>query len=48
MNTLKNNEQNENETKIKSWTDDEKNLLIELYPTHSNKELCQLLDKTEG
>ena len=30
------------------WTDNEKEELIRLYPDHSNKELCSILNKTEG
>lgn len=48
MSMLKNNEQNEEEIKIRPWNDEDKQLLIELYPTHSNKELCKILQKTDG
>ena len=48
MSTSKNNEQKERETKTRPWTDEDKKLLIELYPTHSNKELCEILEKTDG
>lgn len=30
------------------WTNDEKQTLIELYPSHSNKELAEILHKTDG
>lgn len=30
------------------WTEEEKQILIDSYPTLSNKELCDLLHKTEG
>lgn len=30
------------------WTDEEKQKLVELYPTHTDKELCDLLGKTSG
>ena len=48
MNTLKNNEQKENEIKTRQWTEEDKRILIKLYPTHSNKELCVILEKTDG
>lgn len=48
MSMLKNNEQNENEVKTRPWTDLDKEQLIELYPTHSNIELCKILEKTDG
>lgn len=48
MNMLKNNEQKENEIKTRPWTNEDKAMLIELYPNHTNKELCIILEKTEG
>lgn len=48
MSMLKNNEQKENEIKTRPWTDEDKAMLIELYPNHTNKELCIILEKTEG
>lgn len=30
------------------WTDEEKRKLVDLYPTHTGKELCELLGKTSG
>ena len=48
MSMLKNNVQSENEIKTRPWTDKDKELLIELYPVHSNSELCTILCKTEG
>lgn len=48
MSMLKNNVQSENEIKTRPWTDKDKELLIELYPVHSNSELCIILCKTEG
>lgn len=50
MNTSisKNNEQKEREIKIRHWDEEDKQLLIELYHTHSNKELCKILQKTDG
>ena len=46
MNTLKNNEQIE--IKQKGWTKEEKEQLIEMYPYKTTKELCNILDKSEG
>ena len=48
MSTLKNNEQSENEIKVRPWNDLDKERLIKLYPTHSNIELCKILEKTDG
>ena len=48
MSRLKNSEQKEKEIKTRPWTEEDKNNLIKLYPTKTNKELCILLEKTEG
>ena len=31
-----------------SWTQSEKDTLVKLYPSYSDKELCDLLHKTPG
>lgn len=48
MSMSKNNEQSENEIRTRPWTDEDKNNLIELYPYKTNKELCIILEKSEG
>lgn len=48
MNTLKNIVQNEKEIKTRPWTEDDKTMLISLYPYKTNKELCVILEKTDG
>ena len=48
MSTLKNNEQKEKEIKIRPWTEKDKDDLVKLYPYKTNKELCVLLEKSEG
>lgn len=48
MSMSKNNEQKEKETKARPWNEKDKELLIKLYPTYSNKELCNILEKTDG
>lgn len=45
---LKSNVQNEKETKASPWTEKDKKKLIELYPYKTNKELCEILEKTDG
>ena len=45
MNT---NDSNEKKRKTSPWTEEDKQLLIDLYPQYSNKELCEILHKTEG
>lgn len=42
MSTLKSNEQNEKEIKTTPWTNEEKELLVKLYPEKSNSELCMI------
>ena len=48
MSMLRNNGQKEKETKKTKWTELEKQELVNLYPTHTNAELCDILHKTEG
>ena len=48
MSTSKNNEQKEKEIKIRPWTEKDKDDLVKLYPYKTNKELCVLLEKSEG
>ena len=48
MNMLKSNVQNERETKTSPWTEKDKMNLIQLYPYKTNKELCEILEKTDG
>lgn len=48
MNTLKNNVQSESEIKKRSWTEEDKDNLVKLYPYKTNKELCKILEKSDG
>lgn len=48
MSMSKNNEQKEKEIKIRPWTEKDKEDLVKLYPYKTNKELCVLLEKSEG
>lgn len=48
MNMLKSNVQNERETKTSPWTEKDKMNLIKLHPYKTNKELCEILEKTDG
>lgn len=45
---LKSNVQNERKTKTRPWTKKDKMNLIKLYPYKTNKELCEILEKTDG
>lgn len=48
MSMLKSNEQKEKEIKIRPWTEKDKDDLVKLYPYKTNKELCVILEKSEG
>jgi len=45
---LKNNEQKGKEIETRPWTEDDKNTLVKLYPYKTNKELCAILEKSDG
>lgn len=44
----KNNEQNVKEIKTRPWTESDKENLLQLYPYKTNKELCLILEKSDG
>ena len=44
----KSNVQNEREIKTRPWTEKDKMNLVKLYPYKTNKELCEILEKTDG
>lgn len=48
MSMLKSNEQKEKEIKTRPWSEKDKDDLIRLYPNKTNKELCIILEKSEG
>lgn len=41
-------EQNEIEIRTRPWTENDRNMLISLYPHKTNKELCVILEKSDG
>lgn len=48
MKNINDSNEKKKEKKTRSWTKEDKELLVELYPEKSNIELCEILEKTDG